>query len=325
MSGGAGAERGRHVAEGYASDDEGGVAPARPRGGFGALPGDGPPRRRLSAEEVLDYGVRQASSGPRGKKARYLDAFGAPQGQRLSRAQTKPRGTYEHHCRLLSWLPRAAAAKASVGFKTDLVLLQESHRFLRSAEDDDGSWEAKLAGRYYERLFKEYVICDLAGYKTGDVGFRWRTEREVVQGKGQFFCGQRRCEGREGLRSYEVDFRYREAGQKKRALVKARLCEPCAYRLHYRRLRKRHRRPGAAPEEGPPGSGEAGSGEEGAGEGAGGGAAGRGEGGEGGAAAPEGPSEEERRQLEALAWRGPDPDARTREDEFDDYLADLFT
>ncbi|CAK0818776.1 unnamed protein product, partial [Prorocentrum cordatum] len=68
----------------------------------------------------------------------------------------------------------------------------------------------------------------------------------------------------------------------------------------------------------------AGSGEEGAVEGAGGRAAGRGEGGEGGAAAPERPSEEERRQLEALAWRGPDPDARAREDEFDDYLADLF-
>ena len=75
----------------------------------------------------------------------------------------------------MSWLPRTPC-------KTDFQLLKEAHRFIREDEDDDGSWESKLAQRYYQRLFKEYVICDLAGYKKGNIGFRWRTEAEVVQG-----------------------------------------------------------------------------------------------------------------------------------------------
>lgn len=60
--------------------------------------------------------------------------------------------------------------------------------------------------------------------------------------RGQFFCGHKPCASKEGLRSYEVDFRYSEAGASRRALVKARLCEDCAYKLHYRRLRKAERR-----------------------------------------------------------------------------------
>merc|ERR1711879_1137149 len=35
-------------------------------------------------------------------------------------------------------------------------------------------------------------------------------------------------------------------------------------------------------------------------------------------------SDYERKRLEALAWRGPDPDARTREDDFEDYFNELF-
>merc|ERR1712139_137819 len=89
----------------------------------------------------------------------------------------------------------------------------------------------------YERLFKEYVICDLAGYKKGHIGFRWRTEAEVYQGRGQFHCGHKRCNSKVGLRSFEVDFKYAEAGVQKRALVKVRLCEECAYKLHYKRLK----------------------------------------------------------------------------------------
>lgn len=36
------------------------------------------------------------------------------------------------------------------------------------------------------------------------VGLRWRTEREVVVGKGQFACGAKGCDERRALASYEV-------------------------------------------------------------------------------------------------------------------------
>ena len=36
------------------------------------------------------------------------------------------------------------------------------------------------------------------------VGLRWRTEQEVVVGKGQFACGAKGCDERQALASYEV-------------------------------------------------------------------------------------------------------------------------
>lgn len=36
------------------------------------------------------------------------------------------------------------------------------------------------------------------------MGLRWRTEKEVVAGRGQFVCGTRSCDQRNGLASFEV-------------------------------------------------------------------------------------------------------------------------
>ena len=69
---------------------------------------------------------------------------------------------------------------------------------------------------------------------------RWRTEREVVSGKGQFACGSLSgCTAGASdvpLRSYEVNFAYVEGGTKHNALVKVRLCDECGTRL--RKARK---------------------------------------------------------------------------------------
>lgn len=51
---------------------------------------------------------------------------------------------------------------------------------------------------------------------------RWRVEKEVVTGKGQFICGDKNCQEREGLRTWEVNFAYVENNEKKNALVKLR-------------------------------------------------------------------------------------------------------
>ncbi|PNH03978.1 Protein FRA10AC1 [Tetrabaena socialis] len=64
---------------------------------------------------------------------------------------------------------------------------------------------------------------------------RWRTQREVLCGKGQFACGAKGCEAGEGLCSYEVNFAYVEAGERKQALVKLRVCPACACKLNYKK------------------------------------------------------------------------------------------
>ncbi|XP_028822272.1 protein FRA10AC1 isoform X1 [Denticeps clupeoides] len=123
--------------------------------------------------------------------------------------------------------------------KTDLDVVRENHRFLwRDEDEEDMTWEKELAKRYYDKLFKEYCIADLNRYKENKFGFRWRIENEVVSGKGQFLCGNKRCEMQESLKSWEVNFAYVEHGEKRNALVKLRLCPDCSFKLNYHHKRK---------------------------------------------------------------------------------------
>ncbi|RDX86061.1 Protein FRA10AC1-like protein [Mucuna pruriens] len=124
--------------------------------------------------------------------------------------------------------------------KTDQDTLREGYRFIRSEEDDlDPSWEQRLVKRYYDKLFKEYCLADMSQYKSGKIGLRWRTEKEVMSGKGQFICGNKHCNEKDGLASYEVNFCYSEAGENKQALVKLVTCERCACKLNYKRQKEK--------------------------------------------------------------------------------------
>ncbi|CAI9578837.1 unnamed protein product, partial [Staurois parvus] len=123
--------------------------------------------------------------------------------------------------------------------KTDLDVIRENHRFLWQEEDEEEmTWEKKLAKKYYDKLFKEYCIADLSRYKENKFGFRWRVEKEVISGKGQFSCGNKRCDEKESLKSWEVNFGYIEHGEKKNALVKLRLCPECSYKLNFHHKRR---------------------------------------------------------------------------------------
>jgi protein FRA10AC1 len=128
--------------------------------------------------------------------------------------------------------------------QTDEDVLRESYRFIRTPEDDTDvdSWAVRLAQKYYSRLFREYCIADLSRFEEGKLGLRWRTEKEVVSGKGQFTCGTRGCEEKRGLASFEVPFGYVEVDEKKQALVKVRLCPEHAYQLNYKKNREAEKR-----------------------------------------------------------------------------------
>lgn len=91
----------------------------------------------------------------------------------------------------------------------------------------------RMARRYYDKLYKEYAIVDLSRYESRNIGMRWRTEKEVVEGKGQFICGARSCGNIDELASYEIPFQYHEHDEDKLELVKVRLCLNCARKLYY--------------------------------------------------------------------------------------------
>lgn len=53
--------------------------------------------------------------------------------------------------------------------KTDYDVLKTNHKFLWDETVPD-TWEARFAKKYYDKLYKEYCICDLSRYKENKVG-----------------------------------------------------------------------------------------------------------------------------------------------------------
>lgn len=74
-------------------------------------------------------------------------------------------------------------------------------------------------------------------HTSGRIGLRWRTESEVIAGRGQFTCASKHCDSDENLHSYEVPFEYSEKNVRKNELVKVRVCINCARKLFYEKLR----------------------------------------------------------------------------------------
>lgn len=127
--------------------------------------------------------------------------------------------------------------------RTDLDVIREEMKFIWDEEDDADTWSKRLAKKYYDKLFKEYCICDLSYYKMNKIAMRWRVEKEVLQGKGQFICGNKACSERKDLKSWEVNFGYVEHGEKKNALVKLRLCPDCSDKLNFHHKKKEYIKP----------------------------------------------------------------------------------
>ncbi|KAF5339240.1 hypothetical protein D9758_013287 [Tetrapyrgos nigripes] len=158
--------------------------------------------------------------------------------------------------------------------KTEFELLKSSHKFLREDDEDENNltWEDKLASKYYSSLYREFAVCDLKHYKSGNFALRWRTEAEVLSGAGESSCGNTRCKhhqphktkspndedlnhnhGQRGESSHphfrktknkplitvELPFAYIEHGEPKSALVKVVLCEKCLAKLMWKRRKEK--------------------------------------------------------------------------------------
>ncbi|CAJ0745900.1 4666_t:CDS:2 [Entrophospora sp. SA101] len=108
--------------------------------------------------------------------------------------------------------PTSTSSSTNI-FKTEFDILKENHKFIRDDEEEDEeklSWEQRIAKKYYDKLFKEYCIVELKYYKEGKIALRWRIEKEVISGKGQFICASTKCLDTNDLKSWEVNFAYME-------------------------------------------------------------------------------------------------------------------
>ena len=111
----------------------------------------------------------------------------------------------------------------------------------KKKKSGDADWAKAMAANYDRHLFKEYALADMSRYKRGQVGLRWRTEKEVVSGKGESECANLHCAESHGLAAFEVNFAYMEGNPpvRKNTLVKLMLCPDCGYKLNYKKLREK--------------------------------------------------------------------------------------
>ncbi|PPQ64591.1 hypothetical protein CVT26_001989 [Gymnopilus dilepis] len=136
---------------------------------------------------------------------------------------------------------------------TEFEILKASHRFLREDEEKPNTWNEQLAEKYYSSLYREFAVCDLKHYKSGNFALRWRTEEEVLDGSGEMTCGNTRCEyhfpsrfrneeDKPALTTLELPFAYIEHGESKSALVKVVLCPRCVKKLMWKHNKEKEKR-----------------------------------------------------------------------------------
>jgi len=143
---------------------------------------------------------------------------------------------------------------------SEFDILKASHKFLRKDEENekDLAWNEQVAKKYYSSLFREFAVCDLKHYKSGNFSLRWRTEDEVVLGAGETTCGNTRCplhdtryaeDFHPSLKTLELPFSYVEHGENQFALVKVVLCDKCVKKLMWKRNKEKKEQEATANED----------------------------------------------------------------------------
>ncbi len=121
---------------------------------------------------------------------------------------------------------------------------------LNRSQSGNSSWKERMVSKYHEHLFKEFALADLS--IPGRIGLRWRTREEVMCGRGERSCGNKRCKYKnhdtDALVTLEVPFSYTEHGELKKELVKLRLCANCRPLLQNSTTKSKKTRNGSSPE-----------------------------------------------------------------------------
>lgn len=111
--------------------------------------------------------------------------------------------------------------------EADRATLEERYEFVPSGTQSSEDWQGRMLERYQQGLYREFALADLS--RAPQLGLRWRTQREVVEGRGERTCGNLHCESHDrSLTTVEVPFAYKEQGIQKKELVKLRLCCNCS-------------------------------------------------------------------------------------------------
>ncbi|CDU19446.1 conserved protein, unknown function [Plasmodium yoelii] len=140
---------------------------------------------------------------------------------------------FERHKLMMSLRMLEKNKNVNCEYLTDYDILKKKYKFIHDVSKENNS----LLQNYYSSICNKYVICDLSKYKEAKIGLRWRTEEEIIKGKGHIICCSKKCDNT-NLNTYEFLFQYVEEGIEKKTKVKVRACMDCAYKLHYRKIKK---------------------------------------------------------------------------------------
>ncbi|VEV57858.1 conserved protein, unknown function [Plasmodium vinckei vinckei] len=140
---------------------------------------------------------------------------------------------FERHKLMMSLCMLEKNKNTDCQYLSDYDILKKKYKFIHDVSNEKNS----LLQNYYRSICNKYVICDLSKYKEGKIGLRWRTEEEIIKGKGHIICSSKKCNNTD-LNTYEFLFQYIEEGIEKKTNVKVRACMDCAYKLHYRKIKK---------------------------------------------------------------------------------------
>ena len=128
-------------------------------------------------------------------------SFSGQEQQRRDR-QTQRRQQGRKRSRLSSET-RSSRKIRHIVSEADRVELEKHYRFVvpseeterrrrRRRQEEKESWQDRMVQYYHSHLYKEYVLADLTT-RPGQIGLRWRTKREVEQGRGHLSCGNKHC------------------------------------------------------------------------------------------------------------------------------------
>ncbi|KEG03564.1 hypothetical protein YYE_01588 [Plasmodium vinckei vinckei] len=118
---------------------------------------------------------------------------------------------FERHKLMMSLCMLEKNKNTDCQYLSDYDILKKKYKFIHDVSNEKNS----LLQNYYRSICNKYVICDLSKYKEGKIGLRWRTEEEIIKGKGHIICSSKKCNNTD-LNTYEFLFQYIEEGIEKK-------------------------------------------------------------------------------------------------------------